>query len=233
VALKESSAPVVFLIDVDFLPAYGAYELLREAVINAGHLERKAFVVPAFETLRYRFTFPKSKSELLNALDTGQLQTFRQDVWTKGHAATDYEKWRTATTPYAVSWTADFEPYVVVDGRKVPTFDTRFLGFGWNKVAHSMEMDAAGYDFVVLPNVFIIHLPHAPSYDIVKYRSSPSYRKCLRILKGEFLKDITKRYNRQRQLQAEQQRHQWADDVSNNTSIILSETNDTAGALSA
>lgn len=36
VALKESSAPVVFLIDVDFLPAYGAYELLREAVINAG-----------------------------------------------------------------------------------------------------------------------------------------------------------------------------------------------------
>ena len=63
---------------------------------------RQALVVPAFETQRYRLTFPESKAELLNMLDMGDLFTFRYHVWAKGHAPTDYGKWRTATTPYPV-----------------------------------------------------------------------------------------------------------------------------------
>lgn len=34
-------------------------------------------IVPAFETLRYRLSFPKSKAELLSMLDMGTLFTFR------------------------------------------------------------------------------------------------------------------------------------------------------------
>jgi len=63
----------------------------------------QALVVPAFETQRYRITFPKTKAELLNMLDMGTLFTFRYHVWTKGHAPTNYGKWRTATTPYKVN----------------------------------------------------------------------------------------------------------------------------------
>lgn len=62
-------------------------------------------------------------------------------MWPKGHAPTDYAKWRTATTAYRVDWEPDFEPYVVVR-RDCPRYDRRFLGFGWNKVAHVMELDA-------------------------------------------------------------------------------------------
>ena len=65
----------------------------------------------------------------------------RYHVWTKGHAPTNYAKWRTATTPYKVEWEADFEPYVVVK-RDCPEYDQRFVGFGWNKVSHIMELDA-------------------------------------------------------------------------------------------
>ena len=65
----------------------------------------------------------------------------RYHVWTKGHAPTNFAKWRTATTPYRVEWEADFEPYVVVR-RDCPEYDRRFVGFGWNKVAHIMELDA-------------------------------------------------------------------------------------------
>jgi glycosyltransferase-like protein LARGE len=65
----------------------------------------------------------------------------RYHVWTKGHAPTNFAKWRTATTPYRVEWEADFEPYVVVR-RDCPAYDRRFVGFGWNKVAHIMELDA-------------------------------------------------------------------------------------------
>lgn len=65
----------------------------------------------------------------------------RYHVWPKGHAPTDYAKWRTATVPYRVAWQPDFEPYVVVR-RDCPRYDQRFVGFGWNKVSHIMELDA-------------------------------------------------------------------------------------------
>ena len=45
------------------------------------------------------------------------------------------------------------------------------------KVSYTMELEAMGFDFVVLPNVFAIHMPHAPSLDIPKFRSSDNYRR--------------------------------------------------------
>ena len=38
------------------------------------------------------------------------------------------------------------------------------------------------YEFVVLPNVFIVHVPHSPSFDIFKFRSSSLYRKWVFLL---------------------------------------------------
>ncbi|KAJ8247698.1 hypothetical protein GJAV_G00249290 [Gymnothorax javanicus] len=194
VALRHANTPYVFLTDVDFLPMYGLYDYLRKSImqLDMAH-SKKALVVPAFETLRYRLSFPKSKAELLSMLDMGTLYTFRYHVWTKGHAPTNYAKWRTATTPYRVEWESDFEPYVVVK-RDCPEYDQRFVGFGWNKVSHIMELDAQEYDLMVLPNAFMVHMPHAPSFDISKFRSSSSYRYCLTTLKEEFHQDLSRKY---------------------------------------
>ncbi|XP_071505018.1 xylosyl- and glucuronyltransferase LARGE1-like [Diadema antillarum] len=193
-AMSQVQTPYLFLSDIDFLPMYGLYDYLRKAISMldmAG--SNKALVVPAFETLRYRLTFPKSKADLLHMLDMGTLFTFRYHVWQKGHAPTNFARWRTATTPYQVQWEPDFEPYVVVK-KDCPKYDQRFLGFGWNKVSQIMELDAQSYDFIVLPNAFIIHMPHTPSFDIAKFRTSQQYRTCLQILKEEFQRDMSKKY---------------------------------------
>ena len=76
-----------------------------------------------------------------------------------------------------VQWEPDFEPYVVVRASDIPEYDTRFVGFGWNKVSHVMELEALGFQWVVLPNAFMVHMPHAPSFDIAKFRGSTQYRK--------------------------------------------------------
>ncbi|XP_073514952.1 xylosyl- and glucuronyltransferase LARGE2 isoform X2 [Phyllobates terribilis] len=142
VALRNAQTLYVFLSDIDFLPMYGLYESLRKSIIQEDMADtQKALIVPAFETLRYRLSFPKSKAELLSMLDMGALYTFRYHVWEKGHAPTNYAKWRTATTSYRVDWAPNFEPYLVVR-RDCPEYDQRFLGFGWNKVSHIMELDA-------------------------------------------------------------------------------------------
>ena len=53
---------------------------------------------------------------------------------------------------HQVNWEADFEPYVVVP-KNVPEYDERFVGFGWNKVSHILELDAQGYNTVYLHTV--------------------------------------------------------------------------------
>ncbi|NXG77613.1 LARG2 glucuronyltransferase, partial [Baryphthengus martii] len=194
VALANTQTPYVFLTDIDFLPMYGLYDYLRNSIQQLELPQRKAaLIVPAFETLHYRLSFPKSKAELLSMLDMGSLYTFRYHVWPKGHAPTDYAKWRTATVPYRVAWQPDFEPYVVVR-RDCPKYDQRFVGFGWNKVSHIMELDAQEYELLVLPNAFMIHMPHAPSFDISKFRLSAGYRGCLQTLREEFHQDLSRRY---------------------------------------
>ncbi|KAM9220831.1 xylosyl- and glucuronyltransferase LARGE2 isoform 3-T3 [Dugong dugon] len=195
VALAQALTSYVFLSDIDFLPAYSLYGYLRASIkqLDLGSQRKVALVVPAFESPHYRLSFPTSKAELLALLDAGSLYTFRYDVWPRGHAPTDYARWREARAPYRVQWAANYEPYVVVP-RECPRYDSRFVGFGWNKVAHIVELDAQEYEFLVLPEAFTIHMPHAPSLDISRFRSSPAYRDCLQALKDEFHQDLSRRY---------------------------------------
>lgn len=192
VALDNVRTPYVFLSDIDFLPMEGLYHYLKEAIKILGANSR-AFIVPAFETLLYRFKFPASKRELLKMLENRSIFTFRYHVWKAGHAPTNYDHWKNASVPYKVSWSPDFEPYIVVETNAL-RYNERFVGFGWNKVSYIMELDAQGYEFVVLPDPFIIHLPHAPSKDISNHRRSKHYRDCLQVLKREFQRDLLTRY---------------------------------------
>ena len=75
---------------------------------------------------------------------------------------------------FKIKFKSDFDHLVVVCLQ-----DNRFVGFGWNKVSHVMELEAAGLEFLVLPNVFVVHMPHAPSLDIAKFRTSKQYRRSL------------------------------------------------------
>ena len=50
------------------------------------------------------------------------------------------------------------------------------------------------YELLVLPEAFTIHLPHAPSLDITRFRSNPTYRDCVRALKDEFHQDLSRHY---------------------------------------
>nr|XP_008192494.1 PREDICTED: glycosyltransferase-like protein LARGE2 [Tribolium castaneum] len=195
VGLKNVATPFVFLADIDFLPMKGLYSVLKSHLNSIHDMKAKALIVPAFETQRYRSRVPKNKAQLLGMWEKKSIFPFRSDVWVAGHAPTNYTKWKSAIAPYKVKWEPDFEPYIVVSS-DVTEYDNRFMGFGWNKVSHIMELEAQGYQWIVLPNAFIIHKPHAPSYDIAKFRTSPVYRMCLQNLKEEFIKDLDKKYGR-------------------------------------
>ena len=195
VGLRYSNTPYVFLTDIDFLPMFNLYNYLREAVrVLQLNVFKRALVIPAFEFLQYKNDFPQSKSTLLKLLQQGKgVQEFRHTVWHNGHLATNYEKWYKASHPYKIQWQLDFEPYIAVN-RNVTEYDDRFMGFGWNKVSHILELYSQGYEFIVLPDAFIIHSPHSPSPDVNRYRSHKHYRQCLNELKGKFIAELVDKY---------------------------------------
>ena len=192
VALKHLVTKYAFLLDIDFLPMVDLHAYLLEAARVLG-AEKRALIVPAFETHLYRLDFPQNKTGLLKMLGNQFIQPFRYHEWAKGHAPTNYEHWRTTSVPYRINWAPDFEPYVMLSS-PFPIYDSRFVGFGWNKVSHIMELHHAGYEFVVLPDAFIIHMPHSPSMDISNFRSSARYRDCLQVLKKEFQDELHTKY---------------------------------------
>ena len=193
IALGYAETPYVYLSDIDFLPMPNLYHYLTEAVRVLG-ADKRALIVPAFESLLYRQDLPQNKSELLSMLKAGKLFTFRYHIWKQGHAPTNYVYWKNATHPYRVNWARDFEPYMVVS-RDVTRYDERFIGFGWNKVSHVMELAAQGYELAVLPGAYMIHMPHAPSADILSYRQRETYRDCMAILKWEFKRQLEHKYS--------------------------------------
>lgn len=211
IALDNSITPYVFLSDVDFLPAHNLYEYLKQYIASAsasvangvvidesrhgvdGHdefLRRQALVVPVFESSQYKFEFPAGKTELLQQISLGQVTMFREQLWPRGQAPTDYARWRTATRPYDVVWQLDYEPFIVTSRKHAPRFDERFVGFGWNKVEHAMRLAALGYEITVLPEAFAVHNFHSASFDIMKHRQSARYRGCINHLKREFVKQL-------------------------------------------
>ena len=139
---------------------------------------RCAFVLAAFETTSAldTYEYARNKSELYTQYVGHAVSAFRARLWPRGHAATDYTHWFNTSTPYTVEWQQDYEPYVLLRvkhlgredvqeemGATIPggevLFDTHFLGFGWNKVAFTMELDALGYGFIFYIHMFcILHL---------------------------------------------------------------------------
>ncbi|VDO97581.1 unnamed protein product [Soboliphyme baturini] len=193
VALDQVVTAYVFLTDVDFIPVENLYEMLIKAIRNEGNLNNRALIVPVFETFKYDLDYPKTKSELLKMLDNEEVFIFKQRVFPAGHKETDFHRWRNAKLPYKVNWRMNFEPYIVVRS-DVVRYDTRFVGYGWNKMSHIMKLHFIGYEFIVLPHVFIVHSPHLISSENTMYRGSQQYRRCMNALKIEFMQELHKRY---------------------------------------
>nr|CAB3251538.1 glycosyltransferase-like protein LARGE2 [Phallusia mammillata] len=195
IALQQVVTDFVFLYDVDFVPMMGLYSYILSHVTEEMHSNLTAFVIPAFESLWYKNELPSTKAELLSHLESGAITTFRENVWPQGHAPTNYSLWKKSNTPYRIRWQKDFEPYVVLSKKRCPLYDKRFIGFGWNKISHIMELDAMGFSFVVLPHGFIIHIPHLPSIELQKYRTLPEYRECMNDLKLSFIEILMNKYH--------------------------------------
>jgi probable glucuronoxylan glucuronosyltransferase IRX7 len=176
-ALHGCKTNYMLVLDVDFLPSANAYSNLQ------GHLHllddegRNALVIPAFEVdadvlnsnsgamdnvryknrLRQLYMVDKRKRWRDTPRTLSKARAFQLMHYKDGHHPTNTEKWMHSFKPYTVEYKWGYEPYLLLK-RPFPLFEESFIGYGQNKVSYAYHLAAARFSFIVVPDVFVIHV---------------------------------------------------------------------------
>ena len=154
----------LFLLDVDFIPNPGmrtyCMDIWPKLKVVKG-LEKSVYVIPGFESFHALHEWPKTRKDVQRMAETDlTLQPVHADKLASAHAAVDYQRWYSTKNPYRINYRLYFEPYLLVDRLTVPQYDTRFSGYGHDKSSHTYHLHLAGYNFIVLPEAFVVHIDH-------------------------------------------------------------------------
>ncbi|KAI8078812.1 glycosyl-transferase for dystroglycan-domain-containing protein [Halteromyces radiatus] len=191
----------ILMLDVDFLVSPSIRQILPTLapnLIDALRLGKAALVIPAFEEKQKTTNnnnktdlFPTSKKELIHQVKQHKVDMFHS-FWLKGHGATNYTHWYTATAPYkVVDYNYAYEPYVIIKKEDTAWCDERFIGYGANKAACHFELYISGVDYFVLPDEYLLHQYHPYPENTRSYE-----RQLNRKLYDHFREEICFRYAR-------------------------------------
>jgi hypothetical protein len=169
-ALRNCRTDYVFLNDMDFMPPIHAHDILIQDPLPPPKI---FWVLPAFERFATSSKdraksiaavtnvtwIPKDKNELLTSLEAKVVAPFHE-YFPAGHAPCDYSRWYNSSTFYSIQYDYLFEPYVIVHRYGLPKFFPNFRGFDFNKMSFFMEAHYLGFQFMVHPNSFVVHMNH-------------------------------------------------------------------------
>jgi hypothetical protein len=153
ISWKYVKTPLIFILDVDFIPSKNLnIQLSRISPEIWGRLRRKylVLVVPAWD---YGCTdgYNEETCELVSPT-LGNHDSQR---------ASDVSRWLSAEEAYQVQYSMYYEPYFIASV-DIPIYDESFT-IGHDKTEHTYELVANGYEFWILPKAYIAHIPHPPS----------------------------------------------------------------------
>lgn len=209
VARRHSMTEFIFVVDIDLIPSLNfRSQFLNFASENklfheSNFGQRTVYVVPTYEMSDelIKEKLPTDKNSLLESIYRKESRPFYVEVCWKCHKHTDYKSWEEAPTiqsvevVYEVSWKDPWEPFYV-SRANVPLYDERFKQYGFNRISQVYELHVAGYKFLVLNNLFLIHrgLKEPNSF----HASKDEDQERNRILFRQFKYDLQEKYSTDR-----------------------------------
>jgi len=162
-ALVNAPTSLVMILDADFVTSEDMHGFLSMAGKNLMRNTKRnqAFVVPAFSSNLAPHALPKFKPALLASLRSKTVSQVNELPCPKCHGPTNYKKWEKTSELYETEYKWIYEPYLMLNkDHLTELFDERLKGYGFDKNTHVFALAAAGYQFFVLPDPFIIHVNH-------------------------------------------------------------------------
>ncbi|GIL83181.1 hypothetical protein Vretimale_11425 [Volvox reticuliferus] len=179
--MLAADTPLAAMVDVDlsFSRSFGRNVMVNTTrtaeMVRRAELENVLYVMPAWDTNRtlgrnrtayieqILATPPAEKTTKMRTdwQDKALLFPFAFDRFIPGHNATNYPRWVTTDTLYGTPYTKGYEPWVIMARKHMPSYDTRFRGYYYNKLLNVRYIGfQQKFKFWVLPDVWLIHRPH-------------------------------------------------------------------------
>ena len=197
----------MMILDVDFVPSWNLSGILQRYLEESEH---KALVVPAFERKsscttdcmeqleKDPFFVPGNLPQLKDCLLAKDCIVFQSDINWEGHHSTRSDEWITSTELRRLECldSLRYEPYVVLERCPAPFYDERFHGYGKNKIEYIQHLRLSGYEFAVVPEAFVVHVPHQESTVKEEWKDtkSSSLHKDMDKLYPQFLRELMQKY---------------------------------------
>lgn len=151
----------------------------------------------------YKNVLPRNKKEALELWDKDNLDPFHLERVSWGHGPTNYDAWyvepefrkqlhekNTKPSFYPISYEIGFEPYVLGckcnDSVVLPKYWPGFRGFGYNKYTFFVLAHYMGFQFAVLQDYFVVHLPHRYGKRRVKPETEYELKQFTKYMKNNF-----------------------------------------------
>lgn len=181
-ALALAPSPYTLVVDVDFVPSPKMHDILSSRAIplinrpstrnsRSPTLRRTAIVIPTFAlSASFTGTFPTTIEELESLYAATPQLASLTDV-NAGHGPTSPSRLfsspaqsssLSAIDPawsYEVCYEPQWEPYYLLRRASHPLYDERFTDQGGDKQSHTLLLNALGYEFRVLRDVWVVHPP--------------------------------------------------------------------------
>ncbi|GLI59959.1 hypothetical protein VaNZ11_002014 [Volvox africanus] len=179
--MLAADTPLAAMVDVDLsisqsLAKHVLVNKTRTAeMVRRAELENILYVMPAWDTNRtlgrnrtafigqILATSPAEKATKMGTewQDKARLFPFAFDRFVSGHNATNYPRWISTDMEYAVTYTKGYEPWFIMSRQLMPSYDTRFRGYYYNKLLNVRYIGLQNnFKFCVLPDVWLVHRPH-------------------------------------------------------------------------
>jgi len=176
-ALVAAETPLVLMADADLVVSASLSRQMANASMSAAlvsqALSGSAVIVPTFET-NADMRLDKgqevvarlvvgTKADITDAVKEGSIYPFAEKHFYDGHKCTRFDTWYNAGDMYNVDYTPGCEPWYIADRLRVPEYDVRYRGYGWNKVQQVAHASRTHLGIKVHPDAFMLHRPHLAS----------------------------------------------------------------------
>ncbi|KAG1448076.1 hypothetical protein G6F56_009052 [Rhizopus delemar] len=169
-AITSSSTEYIFVTDADFMPSSNLYSYLRSRLIpfviyQSKKLSATAWVVPCFaiHEAYADLPIPNDYNQLRRLVGQGVAYITDPGAGHGPTLATEVAMVRPLLLgnplAYEACYESQWEPYYVLH-RSAPLYDVRFRNQGGDKQSHALQLNAEGYRFMVLREIFMVHRDH-------------------------------------------------------------------------